>query len=648
MPGDSAASPETSVIIRTFNEEKHLPALMESLDRQSYRDFEIVVVDSGSLDRTRELATGHADTMLRIDSHDFTFGYSLNVGINAALGKYAVIVSAHTLPVDDDWIGRLVTPLREDVTAMTYGRQMGGSGSNFSEIQDLGRTFGSQRKVLRPPHFFAHNGNSAIRRDLWAQHPFDEKLPGLEDIEWAKFWMERGYQVVYDPDAALHHIHNEHWRQIRLRYYREGVAARLVGVKGRQHVVIDVAREAGFTLFDLGRALLASEKQFQHGTGLLDRGREIFSFRSNKILGTVRGLLDGTSIQDPETREKVFFDRTSPGVVFHGAGRASLQQQPIPDVKPGDVLIRTAYTGICGTDLELFNGTLSYYQDGDAKYPIVPGHEVSGRVVAVGPNVRHLEEGNPVVIEKIQSCGNCDDCRRSNWSGCPNRVELGVIGRAGGFAQFLVTPGRYVHKVPPDLSLQRSVLCEPLAVILKGLSRVSQFWPTEPKSKRCAVVGGGSLGHMCAKVMSFRGHRVTVFDQDPKRRGYFEGSDIAVSADLSELYNFDVLIEVTGDPQVLDTLLHQSGPSATILLLDLPYADKQISLEKFLAHDKAVVSSSGSTPKEYEEALALLPQLNVDLLLECVFPMEQFREALQTFEQRRYLKVMLEVAGESS
>ena len=104
------ASPETSIIIRTFNEEKHLPGLLEAVREQSYRDYEIVVVDSGSLDRTRDIARPFANKLLRIDSHDFTFGYSLNVGIRAASGRFAAIVSAHTLPSSQDWLAVLVDP----------------------------------------------------------------------------------------------------------------------------------------------------------------------------------------------------------------------------------------------------------------------------------------------------------------------------------------------------------------------------------------------------------------------------------------------------------------------------------------------------------------------------------------------------------
>lgn len=639
-------TPETSVIIRTYNEERHLPGLLNSLSEQSYRDFEIVVVDSGSLDHTREIAARSADKLLRIDSHDFTFGYSLNVGIQNASGKYAVNVSAHTVPTNNQWLGSLIDSLAGEKTAMSYGRQLGWSTSKFSEMQDLGRAFGRRRRVLKPPNFFGHNANSAIRRDLWEQHPFDETLPGLEDIEWVKYWMERGYSVVYDPDAAVHHIHEENWRQIRRRYYREGVAARRIGIKGRRHTLTEVGREAGYTLLDFGRAVWESVTRSDRSQPLLQRGRDIILYRSNKLIGSGQGLWDGIGLQDPMSRETLFFDRSCRAVVVHGPGRSSLEEVSIPEVKPGDVLIRIAYNGICGTDLDIFDGSMGYYKQGVAKYPIVPGHEFSGRVVATGPNVGHLKEGDRVVAENVQSCGNCPSCLRFNSTGCSNRTELGVLGRDGGYAEYVVVPGRFVHVLPSDVDLRKAALCQPLAMILKGLNRLSRCWPDEPAVKACAVVGGGSLGHMAARVLALRKHSVTVFDRDPVRRGYFQGTNIAVSDDLSLLTNYEALVEVTGDPESLDIMLHQSAPGATILLLGMPYVRQQVAFEDIAAYDKTVVGSVGCGTREFDEALMLLPHLDLDAHLQCVMPLARYREGWDNFRERKQLKVLLSVDPE--
>ena len=644
----STASPETSVVIRTFNEAKYLPGLLKSLETQSYRDFEIVLVDSGSMDGTREIAAAYAHKLLRIDSHDFTFGYSLNVGVDAASGSYAVLVSAHTLPVSNDWLRTLIEPLYREDTAMCYGRQLGWSTSKFSEALDLGRTFGNHRKVLHPPNFFGHNANSAIRKGLWLEHPFDEVLPGLEDIEWAKHWMLQGYQVVYNPEAALYHIHEEQWRQIQRRYYREAVAARTIGVKGKRHALLEPFREASLAVLDLGHAMGPTASIETVPGSRWRRPSEIMQFRAHKVLGTVKGLLDGTAMRDPVSRESYFFDRSSEAVVIHGPGRSSREAIPIAEIKPGEVLIRTAYCGVSGTDFELFEGTLTPRSEGSVKYPIVPGHEFTGRVVDFGPNVSHLQEADQVVVQSVQPCDSCAECRRSNWNGCQEKVELGVSGRNGGYSQFVVVPSRFAHRLPPGLDLRKATLSEPMAVILKGLNRVARHLTEEPENRRWAVVGAGSLGHLCAKTLAHWGHRVTVFDRDPVRRSYFDDTEIDTSDDLSRLHEFDLLVELTGDPEALERMLHRSGAGATILLLGLPYAHKPFTFERLVAYDKTVVGSMGSNPAELEQAIQLLPELDLQLFTECVVPLSDYRRAWDLFRQRKHLKVILDIGTEDN
>ena len=637
--------PEISVVIRTFNEEKHIPALLDAIKLQTRRDFETIVVDSGSLDRTREIAAQKADQLLRIQSHDFTFGHSLNVGIRKASGKYIAIVSAHTLPVDDQWLANLIEPFQDGRTAMVYGRQLGGQASKFSETRDMQRTFGSKRRILRPPHFFANNANSAIRKDLWQKHEFDESLPGLEDIEWAKYWMERSYQVVYEPKAALYHIHEENQRQIRRRYYREAVAARWIGIKNIKHALLTPLIEACRTLLDLGSCFFSDNKNQRQTKKSFEMAREAMLFRANKTIGTVKGLLDGHVMENPVARENIYFDRTFKAVVIHGPGRASLDDVQVPEVKPGDVMIRVAYESICATDLEIVDGTLGYYKDGMAKYPIIPGHEFSGRTVAFGPNVKHLQEGDPVVVECIQSCGVCAECKRDNWIACQNRTELGVIGHNGGYSELVVVPGRFVHRLPADVDLRTASLCEPMAVVLKGIRRLERTWQSDLDRKRCAVIGAGPLGNLCAQTLDFKGHQVTVFDRNPRRLEYLSNLKISGSNDLTQLQEYEVLVEVTGDPDALDDILHNSPAGATILLLGLPYAHRQFTFEKIVAFDKTVVGSVGSSAMDFAEAITFLPQLETAPFFEKILPFTEFQHAWELARSNKYLKLMLNIGG---
>jgi len=237
-----AHSPETSLVVRAFNEERWLPETLTAISGQRYQDFEVILVDSGSVDRTREIAASVGARVVRLRSEDFTFGHALNVGAQAARGRFIAIISAHAIPTNEDWLERLVAPLRHEDTAMVYGGQRGHRVSKFGEARDFERIFGSIPKQLVPPNYFANNANSAVRRDLWERRGFDEGLPGLEDIDWAKYWMNNGHIVLYEPKACVYHVHEETWPQVRRRYHREGIAARWVGIRRARDIPAEIWR----------------------------------------------------------------------------------------------------------------------------------------------------------------------------------------------------------------------------------------------------------------------------------------------------------------------------------------------------------------------------------------------------------------------
>jgi len=623
--------PETSLVIRTFNEEHSLGGLFEGLDGQGYRDFETIVVDSGSFDRTREIARKNTEKIIRIASHDFTFGHSLNVGIQNSTGRFIAIVSAHTVPLDKDWLGNLVEPLHDQQVAMVYGLQRGRADSKFSEYHDFERTFGVKRRVLKPPDFFANNANSAVRRDLWEQHQFDEVLPGLEDIEWAKYWMERNYLVVYQPTAGIFHIHRETWPQVRRRYYREAQAGKWIGIRGRRHIPSEIGREVAYFFSDLNKAT-------RKGT-LFDKVAEIARFRYEKAVGSVTGVWNGAYTNNPMKRVQYHFVRNCQAVVIHGPGRASLDTIDIPPLKPGEVLIRVAYEGICATDLEILEGRLGYYKSGMAKYPIVPGHEFSGTVVAVGARVEGAGEGDRVVVECIQGCGECVACRKGNAIGCVQRTEVGVIGKNGGYSEYVITASRFVHKLPPQLKLAQAFLCEPMAVVSKGIKRLQNH--ASVHGRNCAVIGAGTIGHMAARVLAANGYRTTVFDRNAKRLEALAGTEIRVSEELKNLDDFDSVVEATGNLSALNTVLANLAPGATLLLLGLPYGPMDFNFENIVSSDKTVIGSVGSGAQDFREAIATLPRIDVSAFSKAIFPLAEFSEAWQSARSGTQLKAVL-------
>ena len=623
--------PETTIVIRAFNEERWLPEVFAALDRQCYRDFEVVLVDSGSIDRTREIAAARGARIVRLRSEDFTFGHSLNVGIRESRGRLIAILSAHAIPADGEWLSRLVAPLRQADTAMVYGGQRGHQLSKFSETQDFLRVFPSQPRQIHADDPFANNANSAVRRDLWESHAFDEGLPGLEDIEWAKYWLKHDLKVVYEPGACIIHVHTETWPQVRRRYYREGMAARWVGIRYLRHIPGELRRELSW----LGRDLWLAAT---HG-GLSKLVGEILRFRFEKTVGTVGGIVDSRGLGNPARRAEMFFQKEFPAVVVRGPRNARLEERSVPNLKPGEVLVRVSHVGICGTDLEILEGTLGYYKSGMANYPIVPGHESSGTVVALGPRVTALAEGDRVVIECIQGCGECPACARDEAIRCRDRREVGVLGQDGACAAYLVTHARYLHRVPESVSLAQAALAEPLAVVHKGLRRLGST-SADNGARKCLVVGAGAIGHLAARVLALRGHHVTVFDRSRQRLALLEGA-VATAQSLNDLHEYEWLIEATGEQTVLTTLVQESATGSTVLALGLPYGNQSFNFESIVAFDRSVVGSVGSSGKDFEAALAILSSIDTAPFLRVAYPLDEFEKAWTLARSRTVLKVML-------
>ncbi|MBM3141151.1 MAG: glycosyltransferase [Chloroflexi bacterium] len=217
--------PAASIVIRARNEAPALGRLLAGIRLQDHADTELVLVDSGSTDDTRDVAEAFGSRVVTIAPADFTYGRALNVGCAAARGRACVFVSAHCVPANDRWLARLLEPLADPAVGAAYGKQLPLADTRPYEQRNLlaGFPFGSRRQTSQT---FFHNANAVVRREVWEQLPFDETLPGLEDREWARRALAAGWQIAYEPMAMVYHEHDESLAQIYTRAFREGVAVR--------------------------------------------------------------------------------------------------------------------------------------------------------------------------------------------------------------------------------------------------------------------------------------------------------------------------------------------------------------------------------------------------------------------------------------
>lgn len=615
--------PETSIVIRTFNEERDLGNLLAAIKKQNYKDYEIVLVDSGSSDKTLEIARNHKVKIVEINSYDFTFGYSLNVGCDAARGKFLVFASAHVLPVDNNWLKNLIAPFKKDNTvAMVYGRQTGFSGSKFSEKIDFKRLFKNSEVNSNVPLNYANNANSAVRKDLWKKEPFDEYLFGLEDIDWARKMAQKGFTIYYEPKAAIHHIHRETWAQVYNRYRRESIAAVRIGLKEPPQAKLGILWSVWYAFLDL----LYSFPNYSKS-----RVEEILRFRYYQTKASRVGWQQGKDIDFEREKSDIFQPIDNKSVVIKGQGKASHENFTLPEMKPGDILIKVDYVGVCRTDVEVFEGTLGYYRDGHAQYPIVPGHEFCGTIVRIGSNNKFQERFR--VGEKV--VGECILCRGE----IKDRKEVGVINHNGAYSNYIVMPGHAVKKVPENVDPKKAVLTEPLAVVLRALRRIESRLE---EGAKVAVIGAGQIGNLCAQVLTNDGYEVTLIDLDKNRLAFAKEKVNEIDTKIRNLENYDIVVEATGSKAALEDVLKQSRVDGTILLLGFPYGDMAYNFEDFVGKEQVIIGSVGAEGPDFERALELLPSLHMDPFTEVVMPLEKFDEAWDTHRSFKHLKILLE------
>ncbi|MFZ5904347.1 MAG: glycosyltransferase family 2 protein [Chloroflexota bacterium] len=288
-----------SIVIRAYNEAAHLPRLLEGIRRQTVRDVEIILVDSGSTDATVSVAESFGARVVRIPSAEFTFGRSLNLGVREATRDLVVIASAHVYPVYPDWLETLLRPFEDGKVALAYGKQRGPESAKFSEQQIYHQWYPD---VSRPRQetAFCNNANAAIRRSLWEAHPYDETLTGLEDLAWAKWAKEQGYAIAYAAEAEIVHVHNETPRGVFNRYRREAMAFR------------QIHPEAHFSLYDFVRLtttnILSDLWHAARERVLWKNIASIFWFRTMQFHGTRMGHRE-TSLVTPQLRETFYYAR---------------------------------------------------------------------------------------------------------------------------------------------------------------------------------------------------------------------------------------------------------------------------------------------------------------------------------------------------
>ena len=196
-----------SIILRTKNEELYLEKCLIALKRQNFIKSEIILVDNGSIDNTLKIAKKYKCKIIKYpNSIKFNYSRAINLGIRKSNSEIVSILSAHCIPFDNYWIYNAFKHFQDPEIGAVYSRQLPTDSSSDKDLRDLFQVFRGET-VYQQKDFYFKNASSFIRKKLWNRFKFNEKINGLEDLDWARKIQGIGNKIVYESNSKVFHFH---------------------------------------------------------------------------------------------------------------------------------------------------------------------------------------------------------------------------------------------------------------------------------------------------------------------------------------------------------------------------------------------------------------------------------------------------------
>jgi 2-desacetyl-2-hydroxyethyl bacteriochlorophyllide A dehydrogenase len=267
--------------------------------------------------------------------------------------------------------------------------------------------------------------------------------------------------------------------------------------------------------------------------------------------------------------------------VITGRNAGEVRDVPVQEPQNGEALISVRFVGICGTDYHIFHGEFA------SAYPVIPGHEFSGTVAAVGTNAGEWHEGDRVTVDPSAYCGSCYHCLRRQANHCDNRSVLGH-GMNGALAEYVRVPIRDMYRVEDHESLDEAAFTEPLACVLWGIERL-RIRPSD----RALIFGAGPIGALLTQMLhlSSASDIVVVDVAEEKLRvvaglgaeaTFVTGEDLPAQLDeRSHGRKFDVVIDCTGIASVIEGTFAYAAPNARIMFFGVASPNDEIKVRPF-------------------------------------------------------------------
>jgi L-iditol 2-dehydrogenase len=347
--------------------------------------------------------------------------------------------------------------------------------------------------------------------------------------------------------------------------------------------------------------------------------------------------------------------KTNKTAVLTALQTIEVQETSMPAIGPDDVLVKMEYCGVCGSDVEFFaHGCIGTNQ---VKYPFVLGHEVSGIIDAVGENVKHVQVGQPVVIEPGIPCGHCEFCRQGRYNICASMKFMSSPPYDGLLSKYVAVPGSTVSPIPAGVSTKTAALVEPLAV---GMHAAKLGDVKAPKT--VVILGGGCIG-LCTLLSckQLGASRIIVSDLFQNRLDVAKelGAEIVNASECNAVEKIlemtngegaDVVLETAGSKITASqtTLLMRRGGTIVIVgnvLGDVPFNFRNI------ARTEGTVKVARRYCNDFQACLGAIanggiPAEKLERIVDAVYDFEQSQEAFERSlnDKQNITKVVIKIA----
>ena len=340
-------------------------------------------------------------------------------------------------------------------------------------------------------------------------------------------------------------------------------------------------------------------------------------------------------------------------VRLHGTEDLRVEEAAIPVAEAGEVRLRVAYAGICGTDLHLFDG---WELEGAVTMPPMPaiiGHELSGVVDSVGPRAERWKVGDRVTVQPQVYCGDCTFCQRGNPNLCSNKRK---ITKGGAWAEYMVVHERTLFAVPDGVSLQIAAMTEPMGCALRAVE-MAELQPGD----NVFIAGGGTIGLLLANLAQARGaNKVILSEPQPIRRALAAKVGVtravdpmnedlpAVIAAETNGDGADVAFEAVGLAVTSEACIKGIRPGGTAVLMGVPKPGTTLEISPWeIVSQERLIKSSWLLVDNMESCLRLMPRLDLGKIATHTIPLAEANEGVRMCKAGEAVKVLFEIGGEN-